>query len=82
MHIGNNPRNGFVTIKYQLASEGVVKLEVYNTKGKKVYTIFDSNRKAGYYATQWNVGIMSAGIYYFKLTTLNSRIVKKAVVIK
>jgi len=69
-----NPFNPVTTLRYQLATTSDVTIAVYNILGKKVRTIFEGNKAAGYYSVQWDgtddFGVkVSSGVYFCKMTT-------------
>jgi hypothetical protein len=83
-----NPFNLSNVIKYSLAKDGNVKLEIYSTDGKLIKTLINQNQKSGAYTIMWN-GINSygekiaSGIYFYQLK-VNGKIIgiKKIVFVK
>jgi len=49
-----NPFNPTTTIRFALAQQGLVKLEIFNLLGQKVATLVNAIRPAGDYTLQWN----------------------------
>jgi hypothetical protein len=49
-----NPFNPSTTISYQLAKDAAVRLEIYDIMGRKVRSLVDENRSAGYHRVVWN----------------------------
>ena len=49
-----NPFNPSTTIAYELAGDAAVKLEIYDVMGRKVKTLLDGSKSAGYYTVVWN----------------------------
>ena len=68
-----NPFNPGTVIPYQLATEGYVRLEVFNLLGQRVVTLVDGEQAAGSYVVQWDArdaagyGV-AAGVYLYRLT--------------
>jgi len=67
-----NPFNPETLIQYALTEESQVKLEVYNIAGKRVATLVDEVKQAGYYTVAWNgrndLGRpVSAGSYFCRI---------------
>lgn len=64
---GRNPIDDETDIKYSVAFEGVVRLELYNVFGQKVRTILQENLKAGEYTIRFPTSDFANGIYYLKM---------------
>lgn len=71
--IGNypNPFNPSTTMFYQLVENSDVSLEVYDVSGRRVATVVDGQRSAGYHAKVWNAidnsGItLASGLYFYR----------------
>ena len=68
-----NPFNPGTVIPYQLATDGYVRLEVFNLLGQRVATLVDGAQVAGAYAVPWDArdaagfGV-AAGVYIYRLT--------------
>ncbi|TET69778.1 MAG: T9SS type A sorting domain-containing protein, partial [Candidatus Zixiibacteriota bacterium] len=63
-----NPFNITTVINYQLPTDSHVKLEVYNTLGRKVVTLVSEKQQAGYKSVIWDSADLSSGLYLCKLT--------------
>lgn len=81
-------RGGAATsIDYQVAYEGIVKLEIYNLKGQKVVTLVDEQKPAGEYQTSWN-GLnaagkpAAAGVYFYRLESAGKSVSRKLLLLK
>ena len=68
--LGNhpNPFNASTIISYQLAVDGYVTVQVYNTFGQKVATLMDEKQAAGQKSVDWDASELSSGVYFYKLT--------------
>lgn len=82
-----NPFNGQTSIKYQLPSEGKVKINVYNISGQLVRTLVDAKQSPGLYNVAWNgrdnAGRpVSAGVYFYRLNAGDANLTKKMVLLK
>lgn len=64
-----NPFNPQTTIRYGLPEAGKVKIEIYNSRGRKVSTILDSNKPAGYYFVTFDGSGLASGVYIYRLIT-------------
>ncbi len=63
-------------IKFQLAKDAAMVLEVYDILGRRVRTLVNETKPAGFYQTAWNgrneSGLpVSSGIYYYVLRSEN-----------
>ncbi|PKN77693.1 MAG: hypothetical protein CVU48_10760 [Candidatus Cloacimonetes bacterium HGW-Cloacimonetes-1] len=83
-----NPFNPSTTISFQLKSlNQAVKLNIFNTKGQLVKTLFDANNDRNQYSITWdgrdNSGnAVSSGIYYYKLDATEYHSLRKMLLIK
>lgn len=82
-----NPFNPETNIKYSIANDGPVQLEVYNVKGQLVKTLVNEVQSSGYKSVLWrgddNSGKkVSSGIYFYRLTAKNDSAVKKMILMK
>ncbi len=73
--LGNypNPFNPSTTFSYTLGEPGRVSLKVYNTLGQLVKTIVDQEQVQGHHEAVWDGrneagGIVSSGIYIYRMT--------------
>ena len=67
-----NPFNPITEIRFTLALESSIKLNIYNVSGQLVKTLVDDNYNAGCYAIQWNGRdnqdkSVSSGIYFYRI---------------
>lgn len=72
-----------VKISYTLRKSAFIRLDVYNSAGKKIKTFYTGQKEAGFYTQIWNgidfsSEITPAGIYFIRLEIDNCRQVKKA----
>ncbi len=65
-----NPFNPMTTFNYQIVDESDVTLEVFDIMGKKVATLIDGIREAGYHSIQFNASDqnLSSGMYIYRFT--------------
>jgi len=77
-----NPFNPQTTIKFDLAKASNVKLEVFNSLGQLVQTIYNGFKPAGYYEATFNAASLTSGIYFYRLTTDNFVQTKKLSIVK
>ncbi len=82
-----NPFNPHTTIKYNLPSNGTVRITIYNLNGQQVTTLVNEFKSSGNYKIIWdgtnNQGKnVSSGIYLYKINFANTAIAKKMLLIR
>ncbi len=82
-----NPFNPTTTISFNINKASNVKLTVYNTMGKEVRSLVNTNKNVGKYNVVWNgknnSGVnVPTGIYFYKLQSNNKTLVKKMMLMK
>jgi hypothetical protein len=77
-----NPFNPSTTIKFDIANNVSVKINIYNILGKKVSCLINENLPAGSYEILWNGTEFSSGVYFYKLETDNYSEIKSMVLMK
>jgi len=78
-----NPFNPTTTIRYGLPQESEVTLKVYNTMGREVATLVQSEtRSAGWYNATFDASNLSSGIYIYRLKTSERMLSDKLTLIK
>ena len=82
-----NPFNPSTAINYELPFDGIVKVSIYDAKGKLVKTLLNRHQTAGFKTLAWNSldrngNAVSAGLYFCRLTTNESQQSMKMVLLK
>ena len=77
-----NPFNPTTRIEYTVPRNVYVKLTVYNVLGQQVSLLVEGNRTAGKYTITWNASGMASGVYFYRLETGDSAIMKKMMLMK
>lgn len=82
-----NPFNPITTISYTLATEGHVKLEVFNVLGQRVVSLVDEHQEVGKHEIYWdskdeNGSTVASGIYIYRMTTDDMTANRKMVLLK
>lgn len=82
-----NPFENQTKINFQLSFSGQTNLSIYNNAGQLVKILVNDNKKAGHYQVVWdgldeNNCKAPKGVYFYKLTSANTQLIKKMVLIK
>ncbi len=80
--LGSNPFNPYTQIRYQLSSPNHVRLEIYNSLGKRIEVLVNAKKSAGIHYITWNAQPYASGIYYIRFTAGNFVAVKKGILLK
>lgn len=62
-----NPFNPITTISFSLAQEGKVQLQIYNSLGQEVATVFNGFMSAGIHRLKWQASDFNSGTYFCRL---------------
>ncbi|NQU66628.1 MAG: T9SS type A sorting domain-containing protein [Candidatus Marinimicrobia bacterium] len=63
------PFNSRVKVEYGISQITNLKIQVYDILGKKILTLFDSVKPAGYHTVSWAPHQISSGVYYIHFQT-------------
>ena len=77
-----NPFNPSTNISYNIAKETNVKLEVFDILGRHVQTLVDKQQSPGKYNIEFNAGILTSGVYIYRLQAGTYSSIKKLVLMK
>ena len=78
-----NPFNPSTEIKFSVETTNHARLEVYNTLGQKVATLFDGIAEAGqYHKVRFNASGLSSGVYFYRLVSGNRTDSKKLTLLR
>lgn len=77
-----NPFNPSTKIRFDISERTNVKLIIYNSTGKEVTVLVNSQLGAGKYETSFTALNLSSGIYFYKLVTDNYSVTKKMILVK
>jgi len=77
-----NPFNPVTTIKFNLPSDGYIKLYLYDLKGSFVRNLNEGFKNSGYYEVNFYSEGLPSGTYYYKLETADGSITKKMMIVK
>ncbi|HET9951416.1 MAG TPA: FlgD immunoglobulin-like domain containing protein [Candidatus Eisenbacteria bacterium] len=82
-----NPFNPETSIRYSVATKGLVTIDIYNVSGALVRTLVERAHDAGVYTVRWNgtddAGRpVSSGVYFYQLRTPGFTGSKKLILLK
>ena len=77
-----NPFNPSTTISYSIPTNSMVQLVVYNIRGKKVATLVNEKKLAGFYTVNFDGSDLSSGVYLSALTTGKQVLFQKMMLLK
>ena len=82
-----NPFNPETSISYEIASDGLAKIEIFNLKGQLVKTLINETKVSGPHKVVWNGTDkygrkVASGLYQYRLTTNEGSITKKMMLMK
>ena len=77
-----NPFNPSTNIKYQITSNKLVTLKVFDVMGREMETLVNGKQPAGTYEVTFNGSKFSSGVYYYRLESNGFNRTKQMVLIK
>jgi hypothetical protein len=77
-----NPFNIQTTIRYQLARQEKVRLELYDVIGRRIAVLADSEQEAGIYTQTLDAGRFASGLYFLRFQAGDVQNIQKLTLIK
>ena len=77
-----NPFNPVCQFEYELDIEGIIKASIYDIYGQEIEQLSSGFKDTGKHEIRWNGENYSSGTYIFVLTTENTTLTKKVVLLK
>lgn len=77
-----NPFNPSTMIRFTLDQSSFTSLSLFDVKGSKVKTLFSGYKSIGTYDYKFDGADLPSGIYFYQLTTQNTSITKKMMLVK
>ena len=77
-----NPFDTHTIISYNLPTDELVRLVVYNMQGEEVSILVNGKQSAGKYSLTFDGAGLASGIYYYKLTDTRTISVKEMLLIR
>jgi hypothetical protein len=77
-----NPFNPTTNIKFDLPSDGLVQLKVFDILGNEVATLINEQKVAGRYEVNFNASSLASGVYIYKIQAGSFINSKKMILLK
>jgi len=77
-----NPFNPTTNIKYDIASAGLVEINIYDTMGRLVTSLVNDYKEPGSYNIKWNASNQASGMYFVQFSAENSVLTQKLMLLK
>ncbi len=77
-----NPFDNYTRAKYEIDIPGNVRLDVFNSLGRKVYTVFDRYMSPGIYDAEFSFENLESGTYYIRLQMAEQQVTRQCILIK
>ncbi|HED10102.1 MAG TPA: T9SS type A sorting domain-containing protein, partial [Caldithrix abyssi] len=77
-----NPFNPATVIEYNLPQKSMVKLEIFNTLGKRVAVLQNGVQPAGVHSINFDASGLASGVYYYRIETDFGRQGKQMLLLK
>ena len=82
-----NPFNPVTSFRYDLPTDGLVNITIYDMMGRQVIELVNSSQTAGYKSISWNATnardeLVAAGLYLYTIEAGNFRQTKKMILLK
>ncbi|MFH1851785.1 MAG: T9SS type A sorting domain-containing protein [Candidatus Neomarinimicrobiota bacterium] len=77
-----NPFNPETNIRFNVVSNGLVELVIYNALGQQVAELIKTEMEAGIHEIKFNASDLQSGVYFYRLTNGDVRMTKKLLYLK
>ncbi len=82
-----NPFNTITLLRYQLPVQSHVNIDIYNVLGRRIRTIIDEIKEAGFYTVTWdgldNDGVpVVSGLYFYQMRAGSFKTTRKMTVVR
>jgi hypothetical protein len=77
-----NPFNPVTYISFEIPVSNTVKIEVYNSLGRQIETLYNNQLSAGHHQVEFNGSEIASGIYYYRITTGSFEQTRKCILMK
>jgi Secretion system C-terminal sorting domain/BNR/Asp-box repeat len=80
--IGSNPSSDRVALRYAIPERGAVRMKVYDARGRRVATPFESEQAAGPHTFDLATKALAPGVYFVRLETDGRAAVQRITVVR
>jgi PKD repeat protein/glucose/arabinose dehydrogenase len=77
-----NPFNPQTTIEFSLPKDEFLSIKVFDILGSEVITLLNEKKKAGNYKINFDAGILSSGVYFYRMNAGKYTETKKFTILK
>jgi hypothetical protein len=77
-----NPFALETTIGFEVPEASEIELVLYDTRGRRVATLWRGNKDAGFYEVPFSADKLASGVYYYKLKAGKNTLVRKMVILR
>jgi len=77
-----NPFNPETVINFNLQSDALINLSVFNIKGELVSTLINGNQTAGIHAVKFDGSRLNSGVYFYRLSAGKENVTGKMMLVK
>jgi hypothetical protein len=77
-----NPFNPATSIRFELAREGAVRLELFDLRGRRVDVLIDAVMGAGEHALVYRPRDLASGTYFYRLITPDAELTRRMVLVR
>jgi hypothetical protein len=77
-----NPFNPSTTINFALPEQSDVTIRIYDVMGRRIATLLNENRTAGYHNVVWDAGSVASGTYFYRIQAGEFASVRKLTLVK
>jgi hypothetical protein len=77
-----NPFHRTTLIRYQISMENNIHLAIYDLTGRLVETLVNESQVSGVYGIEWEGKDQASGIYFYRLSTGDTTLTKKMILLR
>lgn len=81
VHCYPNPSSGITNIHYKIPGTRFVKLDLFDSFGRKIESIVDDYQDMGEYVVGFDASLLNSGVYIYSLSA-GDQIIKGKIVVK
>ena len=75
-----NPASSITTISFEVPVQSKIKIDMYDSFGKKIRELVNGNFPSGKHQIQLNIAEFADGVYYYRLESATKILTKKLLV--